>query len=114
MNRHEIPTHLDRDDRLIFMLSARQALTAGAGCAVAAAVGVSVGGWAGYVAAAVCLAGAAGWTFIHPAGRPFELWLVAWAEYAARPRVVSWRPGHDRGDVDERVVEVGGGRESWD
>ena len=91
--RHEIPTHLNVEDRALFGLSVRQVAFLVAGCAAAYAAwdalpdaepGLRLG-----LAAAVLLAAAA-FALLRPGGRGLELWALALARYAASPRRRAW------------------------
>lgn len=93
MNRHEIPTHLNVEDKAFAGLTMRQLMTVAVGLGLAygaaselplpmpvqAAVAVSV---------LVAVAVAALW---RPAGRPMEDWAFVLLRYWAIPRVAVWR-----------------------
>jgi hypothetical protein len=92
--RHEIPTHLNVEDRALFGLSVRQLALLLAGCAAAytaydalpdAAPGPRLA-----LAGAVLLAAAA-LALLRPGGRGLELWVLALARYAVSPRRRAWR-----------------------
>ena len=91
---HEIPTHLDVEDKLLFGLTARQFLYLVVGCSLAygawqqpaLADGVRIG------LALACAACAAAVALVRPLGRPLEEWLVAGLFYAASPRQSTWQP----------------------
>jgi PrgI family protein len=95
---HEIPTHLDVEDKLLFGLTARQFLYLVVGCSLAYGVwqqpalsdGVRVGLAS---ASALCAAVVA---LVRPLGRPLEEWVVAGMFYAASPRQSTWRPREPR------------------
>src|SRR5919199_4475694 len=84
---HEIPTHLDVEDKLLFGLTARQFLYLVVGCSLAYGVwqqptladGVRLG------LAVVCAVGAAVVALVRPLGRPLEEWLVAGLFFPGRP-----------------------------
>jgi PrgI family protein len=93
--RHQVPTHLDVEDRPFCGLTVRQLLWLAAG-----------GAWA-YAAWSACpalpaplrmaLAGAcvllpAVLVAVRPAGRGLGTWTLAAARYALAPRVAVWRP----------------------
>jgi hypothetical protein len=93
--RHEIPTHLDVEDRLLFGLPARRALALLGGLAIAFSL------WHQWPAlpeaqraglAAACVLVAAVQAFVRPGGRGLEAWALVAARYAARPRASVWRP----------------------
>jgi hypothetical protein len=93
--QHEIPTHLNVEDKLLFGLTMRQFLYVIVGCSVAywlwdqavnspAVLRVTVTG--------VCLLLAAALALLRPFGRPLEEWLLAATAYASVARRASWRP----------------------
>jgi hypothetical protein len=96
--RHEIPTHLDVEDKLLFGLTARQFLYLVVGCSLAYGVwqqpalaeGLRLG------LAVACAAGAAVVALVRPLGRPLEEWVVAGLFYAASPRQSTWQPREPR------------------
>jgi hypothetical protein len=92
--RHEVPTHLNVEDRALFGLSVRQLALLLAGCAAAyaaydglpdAAIGPRL------ALAAVVLLAAAALALVRPGGRGLELWAFALIRYAASPRRRVWR-----------------------
>src|SRR5438067_427401 len=93
-NQHEIPTHLNVEDKLLFGLTARQFLYVLSGAS--AAYGI----WEQLIAApqplrvalaALCLLVAAAVALVRPYGRPLEEWLVAGLIFFGRPRSATWR-----------------------
>ncbi len=94
MDRHEIPTHLNVEDKAFAGLTMRQLMTAAIGLALAYGA-ASEPPWpmalrlaaAGLVLAAVALL--ALW---RPAGRPLEDWGFVLLRFWALPRVAVWRP----------------------
>jgi hypothetical protein len=93
--QHEIPTHLNVEDKLMFGLTMRQFLY------VLVGASVSYGLWnqladgpfalrASVVAACLLLTAAV--ALLRPYGRPLEEWLLAGCVYAATPRRATWRP----------------------
>jgi PrgI family protein len=93
--QHEIPTHLNVEDKLLFGLTARQFLYVLSGASAAYAL------WEQLASApqplrlaltALCLLLAAAVTLLRPGGRPLEEWLVAGLIYIGRPRRATWRP----------------------
>jgi hypothetical protein len=95
MKHHEVPTHLNVEDKLLFGLTARQFLY------------LLVGGSAGYTfweqsgtfsdplrAAVVCVCACAAiaFAFIRPTGRSLEEWVVAAIIYVGAPRRSTWQP----------------------
>ena len=93
--RHEIPTHLAVEDRVLLGLTLRQVMFLMAGCAAA------YGLWGQWphlplaprcALAAVCLALAAAVALCRPGGRALEEWGVATVRYAMLPKRAVWRP----------------------
>src|SRR5437763_1155215 len=98
MFRHEIPTHLGVQDKLILGLSARQLLLLLAGLLAAHAAWTRLTRLAWLpLGVTVAAAGAVVMVFavaalVRPHGRPLDGWAFALARYAALPRVSVWRP----------------------
>src|SRR5712692_1339688 len=94
MERHEIPTHLNVEDRIFGGLTMRQLMTAaiGLGLAYGAASEPPLPAPVRLVAAAVVLIALALVVVVRPGGRPFEDWAFVLLRYWAVPRVAVWRP----------------------
>lgn len=93
--QHEIPTHLDVEDKLLFGLTMRQFLYVLAGSSIAYGLWEQTVGALLLVRlaiAGVCLSVAVGLALLHPLGRPLEEWLLAGLLFASSPRSSSWRP----------------------
>ena len=94
MNRHEIPTHLNVEDKAFAGLTMRQLMTAAIGLALAYGTAseppfpVPVR----LVASGLVLAVTTVLTLWRPAGRPIEDWAFVLLRYWAMPRVAVWRP----------------------
>jgi hypothetical protein len=102
MHRHEIPTHLNVEDKAVLGLTMRQLLTAAVGLALAYGAASEMPGPFALrlgVAAMVVVA-AALVTLWRPAGRPLEVWTFVLLQYLTTARVAVWRPG-DQSDVDD-------------
>jgi hypothetical protein len=101
MNRYEIPTHLNVEDKAFAGLTMRQLLTAAVGLALAygAASEPALPMPVGLVAAGVVLLAVALLALWRPAGRPLEDWAFVLLRFWAIPRISVWRPR-------ERAVEV--------
>jgi len=93
--RHEIPTHLAVEDRLVLGLSARQAMY------LIAAVAGGYSAWNEATAAppelrlglaALCLLLGAALALVRPGGRGLDEWLFVVLHYLATPRRCAWRP----------------------
>jgi PrgI family protein len=109
MNRHEIPTHLNVEDKAFAGLTMRQLMTAAVGLGLAYGVASELPlplpvrlAAAGVVMIAVAIM--AVW---RPAGRPMEDWAFVLLRYWAIPRVAVWRPR-------EAVVNVDGERTTYE
>src|SRR5215470_13417892 len=92
---HEVPAHLNVEDKVLFGLTVRQFLFVLVGCSAAytawdqlstAAFGTRV------IAAGMCAAVALAFALLRPAGRALEEWLVAALLFATSPRLATWRP----------------------
>ena len=94
MNRHEIPTHLNVEDKAFAGLTMRQLMTAavGLGLAYGAASELPVPILVRLVAAGVVLVAVALLALWRPADRPLEDWAFVLLRYWAVPRVAVWRP----------------------
>lgn len=95
ITRHEIPTHLNVEDRAFYGLTVRQVtyLTVGAASGYglwnqwnALPMGLRL------VLAASCVLLAVAVTLVRPHGRGLEEWAFVVLHYAAVPKVCTWRP----------------------
>jgi PrgI family protein len=115
---HEIPTHLNVEDRVLFGLTVRQLLylmvgcssgyglweraaQAGDGARLAGAQTTAFGGVTpepglALALAAACLLVAAAFALVRPLGRPLEEWLVAAVCFVAAARTSTWQPAEPR------------------
>jgi hypothetical protein len=93
--RHEIPTHLNVEDRAFYGLSARQIMYLTVGATL------SYGLWnqtsellfaARIALAALCLAIATTLALVRPGGRGLEEWAFVALRYVSVPRSSVWRP----------------------
>lgn len=132
---HEIPTHLEIEDKLLFGLTLRQAVIALVGVALGfliysqlhrlpwewTALGGAPGGhlplWLQILCGALPVLLALALALISPAGRPLEDWLFALARYAAQPKRCVWRSrptpaarsagvGQEEKEDNEEIAEV--------
>jgi hypothetical protein len=93
--RHEIPTHLNVEDRAFYGLSVRQVMYLTVGFSGAYAL---FNEWPDLVVparlglAAACLLFAAALALVRPSGRGFEEWAFVVLRYAAIPKRAVWRP----------------------
>jgi hypothetical protein len=98
---HQIPTHLNVEDKLLFGLTARQFLT------ILIGVSLAYSAWNQPAApaslhlplAAACLALTFVLALVRPGDRPIEQWALVALIYIARPRASSWsRPEPEPSD----------------
>ena len=94
-SRHEIPTHLNVEDKALYGLSVRQVMYLTSGCSL----GYGLWNHAAYLPIEVRAAGAAGcalvaliFALVRPHGRGLEEWAFVVLRFAAVPRVSGWRP----------------------
>ena len=94
MNRHEIPTHLNVEDKAFAGLTMRQLMTAavGLGMAYGVASELPLPIPVRLTAAVFVLIVVAVMAVWRPAGRPMEDWAFVLLRYWAVPRVAVWRP----------------------
>lgn len=121
MQRHEVPTHLNIEDKAFAGLTMRQLMVAIIGLAIAYSVmseaplplALRLG------AGATVLLVTAAVSFWQPAGRSLEDWAFVLLRYVSLPRVVVWRvrASHDMGVTEEARFEVlipdRHGHQSW-
>lgn len=108
LQRQEIPTHLEVEDRLLFGLTLRQGMIVLVGLSVGyflyAQLGALTwplsrfpGGAHPPLAVRICVAllpalCSLALAVVQPAGRPLEEWLFALVRYATLPKRYVWRP----------------------
>jgi hypothetical protein len=94
MERHEIPTHLNVEDKAFAGLTMRQLMTVAIGLALAygAASEPPVPFPVRLALAGVVLAGTALLTLWRPGDRPLEDWAFVLLRYWSLPRVAVWHP----------------------
>jgi hypothetical protein len=92
MNRHEIPTHLNVEDKAFAGLTMRQLMTAAVGLGLAYSVASELPMPVRLAAAGVVMIAVAVIAVWRPAGRPMEDWAFVLLRYWAIPRVAVWRP----------------------
>ena len=113
LGKHEIPTHLEVEDKILFGLTVRQVLVLGFGLAIGYALWQHLGPshtvtpGSHFLAhaslsspvpaplrillAAIPFAGSAIIAFYRHGGRSAEDWMLAYARYLAAPKVSLWR-----------------------
>jgi hypothetical protein len=92
--QHEIPTHLNVEDKVLFGLTVRQVLYLMVGCSIAYGVWGQTVQLAEPIRLALPMAlalVAIAFALLRPAGRPLEEWLVAAVCFLATPRVSTWQ-----------------------
>lgn len=94
-HRHEIPTHLNVEDKAFYGFSARQVMYLTAG------LSLSYGLWNQWPGVpiplritliGVCLAATLILTLVRPHGRSLDAWAVVAVHYLVLPKVSVWRP----------------------
>ena len=93
MNRHEIPTHLNIEDKAFAGLTMRQLMTVavGLGLAYGTSNQLPLPMPAPFIVAASVLLAVAVFALWRPGGRPMEDWAFVLLRYWAIPRVAVWR-----------------------
>ncbi len=94
MPRHEIPTHLDVEDRLLGPLTTRDALflLVGASAAYGAWTTTGVPAWTRSILAGSASLGALLVALVKIHGRPLDGWLGAGLVYLCLAKRTTWRP----------------------
>jgi hypothetical protein len=93
--RHEIPTHLNVEDKAFFGLSVRQVMHLTIGLAGGYAVWVQWPDLHPTVRVGLAVAGvlqAVVLALVRPGGRGLDEWLFVALHYAALPKASAWRP----------------------
>jgi hypothetical protein len=92
MQRHEIPTHLEVEDKLLGPLTARDALALLVGASAAYGLWSStwLPSWTRSTLAGVVSVVALAFALVKIEGRPLEGWLFAGLTYAGSARRVRW------------------------
>jgi hypothetical protein len=92
---HEVPTHLDVEDKVLFGLTVRQFLYLLVGSSASYALWEQATGLGDLVrglSVVLCGGMTVAFALLRPAGRALEEWLVAALVFAASPRQSVWRP----------------------
>lgn len=92
---HEVPTHLDVEDRVLFGLTARQFLYVLVGSSATYALWDRTAACTDMLRVglvAMCIAVTLAFALLRPAGRALEEWLAAGLVYAASARRSTWQP----------------------
>jgi PrgI family protein len=130
LGKHEIPTHLEVEDKILFGLTVRQVLVLGFGLAIGYALWQHLGPshtvtpGSHFLAhaslsspvpaplrillAAIPFAGSAIIAFYRHGGRSAEDWMLAYARYLAAPKVSLWRtlPASSARSADSFEMEL--------
>lgn len=93
---HEVPTHLNVEDKVIFGLTVRQFLYMLVGCSTSytlwqQTVGFGFGEPLRVLIVGLSVLNTLAFALVRPAGRPLEEWLVAGLVYVATPRQATWQ-----------------------
>ena len=95
ITHHEVPTHLDVEDKVLYGLTVRQFLYLLVGSSASYALwdpAAVVGDGLRVAGVGVCVATTLAFALVRPAGRALEEWLVAGLVFAASPRRATWQP----------------------
>jgi hypothetical protein len=96
---HEVPTHLNVEDKVLYGLTVRQFLYLLVGSSATYSVWDQLATLAGPLRIAPAIACAAltlAFALLRPADRPLEEWLAAALVYLASPRRAVWCPAEPR------------------
>jgi hypothetical protein len=92
---HEVPTHLNVEDKVLFGLTVRQFLYMLVGSSVTYTLWEQSDAFADAARIAlcsVCVIVTLAFALLRPAGRPLEEWLAAALVFVASPRRSTWQP----------------------
>jgi hypothetical protein len=92
---HEVPTHLNVEDRVLFGLTVRQFLYLLVGSSAAYALWdqpMLASSGVRACAAAACVLVTLAFALLRPGGRALEEWLVSALFFLTTPRCATWRP----------------------
>jgi hypothetical protein len=92
---HEVPTHLNVEDKVLFGLTVRQFLCLLVGSSASYALweqAAPLGDMLRSAGAAVCVLATLAFALLRPSGRALEEWLAAALLFAASPRRAVWQP----------------------
>ena len=93
--QHEVPTHLDVEDRLFLGLTVRQFLYLLVGSSASYTLwqqSAAAGDVVRVALVILSLATTLALALLRPGGRPLEEWLAALLVFVATPRQAVWRP----------------------
>ena len=92
---HEVPTHLNVEDKVLFGLTVRQFLYMLVGSSVTYTLweqSVGLADVARIAIGATCMIVTLAFALLRPSDRPLEEWLAALLVYASSPRRSTWQP----------------------
>jgi hypothetical protein len=95
IKHHEVPTHLDVEDKVLFGLSVRQFLYMLVGSSASYTLweqSVTLGDAPRIGLVAISASITLAFALLRPAGRPLEEWLAAALVYMTTPRRSTWQP----------------------
>jgi hypothetical protein len=95
LTHHEVPTHLDVEDKVLYGLTVRQFLYLLVGSSASYALwdqAAVVGDGLRVAGVGVGIGTSLAFALVRPAGRALEEWLVAGLVFAASPRSSTWQP----------------------
>src|SRR5579864_1068967 len=95
IKQHEVPTHLNVEDKVVFGLTVRQFLYMLVGSSATYTVWQHLTGMPvplRVAVAAACIALTLAFALLRPGDRPLEEWVAAALLYAAVPRRCVWQP----------------------
>ncbi|HEV7666725.1 MAG TPA: PrgI family protein [Chloroflexota bacterium] len=91
---HEVPTHLNVEDKVLLGLTVRQFLYILVGSSASYALWGQMAGFGDaprIACVTLCAAVALAFALLRPAGRPLEEWLAALLLFCAAPRSATWQ-----------------------
>jgi hypothetical protein len=93
--RHEVPTHLNVEDKVLFGLTVRQFLYLLVGSSAGYALweqSAAVSDIVRVIGVGLCAASTLAFALLRPADRALEEWLAAALVFLALPRRSTWQP----------------------
>lgn len=94
-HRHEIPTHLNVEDKAYYGFSARQVMYLIVGLSIGYSIWNQLAGLPAPIRItliAVCVAVAVIFALVRPHGRSLDEWAFVAFHYVAAPKLSIWRP----------------------
>jgi hypothetical protein len=109
LKHHEVPTHLNVEDKVVFGLTVRQflhLLVGSSGTYIFWEQSAMLGDALRIALAIVSVCTTVILALVRPGGRPLEEWIVAALLFASSPRRLTWRPREPEA-VDWRPAGIG-------